>query len=78
MHQPAATNSMRVWSTYAQYLQHLQSEAHLESIRTSVVELSCWDSQRVKAASNFHRASPLLMFDRVLNVTLPNETSPAS
>ena len=37
VHQPAVTNSLHLQSAYAPHLQHLQSEAHLESSQTSVM-----------------------------------------
>ena len=36
-HQPAVTNSMHFQSTYIPHLQHLQSEAHMESSQASAV-----------------------------------------
>ena len=40
-HQPVATNSMHFQFSYTPHLQHLQSEAHLESSGTSAVEFFC-------------------------------------
>ena len=61
---------------YTPHLQHLPSEAHLESSRTSAVELFCTNSQRVKAVGYFRRRAPSCIFDRMfgrtLNATLPN------
>ena len=71
VHQPAATNSMHLQSTYTPHLQHIQSEANLESSRTSTVELYCGNSQRIKAVGYFRRRAPSWMFDRILNATLP-------
>ena len=39
IHQPAITNSMVLQSTYTPHLQYLQLEAHVESRRTSAVDL---------------------------------------
>ena len=39
IHQSAVTNSMHLQSTYTPHLQYLQSDAHLESSQTSVVEV---------------------------------------
>ena len=76
VHQPAATNSMHLQSTYTPHLQHIQSEAHMESSRTSAVELYCGNSQRIKAVGYFRRRAPSWMFDRILNATLPNNYLP--
>ena len=76
VHQPAATNSMHLQSTYTPHLQHIQSEAHLKSSRTSAVELYCGNSQRIKAVGYFRRRAPSWMFDRILNATLPNNYLP--
>ena len=74
--QPAVTNSMDLQSTYAPHLQYLQLEVHLESRRTSVVELFCRNNQRVKTVGYFRRRAPSCifdsMFDRNLNATLQN------
>ena len=56
---------------FTPHLQHIQSEAHLESSRTSEVELYCRNSQRIKAVGYFRRRAPSWMFDRILNATLP-------
>ena len=76
VHQPVVTNSMHFQSTYTSHLQYLQSEAHLESIRTSPMELFCENRQRVKAVGCFRRRAPSCMFDRMFNwtliATLPN------
>ena len=76
IHQSAVTNSMHLQSTYTPHLQYLQSEALLESSRTSAVELFCRNSQRVKAVRYFCKRAPSCifdrMFDRILNATLPN------
>ena len=45
VHQLAATNYMHLHSNYTPYLQHIQSEAHLESSRIFGVELFCGNSQ---------------------------------
>ena len=37
--------------------------------------LFCGNSQRVKLVGCFPRGAPLLMFDGILNVTLPGEVS---
>ena len=71
VHQPAATNFMHLQSTYTPHLQHIQSEAHMESSRTFAVELYCGNSQRIKAVGYFRRRAPSWMFDRILNATLP-------
>ena len=55
---------------FTPHLQHIQSEAHLESSRTSEVELYCRNSQRIKAVGYFRRRAPSWMFDRILNATL--------
>ena len=47
IHQSAVTNSMHLQSTYTPRLQYLQSEARLESSRTSAVDHFCRNSQRV-------------------------------
>ena len=39
VHQRAATNFMHLQSNYTPHLQHIQSEAHLQSSRISAVEL---------------------------------------
>ena len=76
IHQSAVTNSMHLKSTYTPHLQYLQSEVHLESSRTSAVELFYKNSQRVKAVGYFCRRAPSCifdrMFDRILNATLSN------
>ena len=60
----------------AAYLHPIYQEAHLESIRTIVVELFCLINQRVKDISYFCRRASSWMFDRkfdrILNATLPN------
>ena len=71
VHQPAATNFMRLQSTYTPHLQHIQSEAHMESRWTSAVELYCRNSQRIKAVGHFCRRAPSWMFNRILNATMP-------
>ena len=76
IHQSAVTNSIHLQSTYTLHFQYLQSEAHLESSRTSAVELFCRNSKCVKAVGYFRRRAPSCifdrMFDRILNATLPN------
>ena len=76
IHQSAVTNSMHLQSTYTPHLPYLQSEAHLESSRTSAVEHFCRNSQRVKVIGYFCRRAPSCifdrMFDRILNATLSN------
>ena len=67
---------MHLQSTYTPHLQHIQSETHLESSRTSAVELYCGKSQRIKATGCFRRKAPSWMFDRILNATLPNNYLP--
>ena len=37
------------------------------------MEFICGNSPHVKAVSCFHREAPSLMFDRILNVTLPED-----
>ena len=71
-----AINSMHLQSTYTLHLQHIQSEAHLESSETSAVELFCGNIQRIKAVGYFRRRAPWWMFDRILNATLPNNYLP--
>ena len=39
IHQSAVTNSMHLQSTYSPHLQYLQLEVHVESSRTSAMEL---------------------------------------
>ena len=39
------------------------------------MELFCENSQRVKSVVCFRRGAPSLMFDRILNVFLPEEVS---
>ena len=77
IHQSAVTNSIHLQSTYTPHLQYLQLEAHLESSRTSAVELFCRNSKCVKAVGYFRRRAPSCifdrMFDRILNATLPND-----
>ena len=41
VHQPAATNSMHLQSASTPHLQHIQSEAHLESSRISAMKPFC-------------------------------------
>ena len=65
---------MHLQSTHRPHLQHIQSEAHLESDQTSVVELFCGNSQRIKAVGYFPRRAPSWMFDRILTATLPNNS----
>ena len=74
VHQPAATNSMHLQSTYTPNLQHIQSGAHLESSRTSAIELFCGNSQSIKTVGYFRRRAPSWMFDRILNATLPSNS----
>ena len=40
--------------------------------RTSAVEFFCGNSRRAKAVGYFPRKTPLQIFDRILNATLPN------
>ena len=51
-----------------------ESEAHLESIRTSAVELSGGNGRRLQAVGYFRQRAPLWMFDRILNATLSNNS----
>ena len=62
---------MHLQSTYTPHLHHIQSEAQMESSRTSAVELYCGNRQRIKAVCYFRRGAPSWMFDRILNATLP-------
>ena len=62
---------MHLQSTYTPHLQHIQSEAYMESSRTSAVERYCGNSQRIKAVGYFRRRAPSWMFVRILNATLP-------
>ena len=39
VHEPAATNSMHLQSTYTPHLQQIQLDAHLKSSGTSALEL---------------------------------------
>ena len=61
---------MHLQSTYTPHLQHIQSEAHTESSRTSVVELHCGNNQRIKAIGYFRRRALSWIFDRILKTTL--------
>ena len=65
---------MHLQSTYTPHLQHIQSEAHLESSQTYAAELFCGKSQRIKAVGYFRRRALLSIFDRILNETLPNNS----
>ena len=65
---------MHLQSTYTPNLQHIQSGAHLESSRTSAVELFYRNSQRIKTVGYFRRRVPSWTFDRILNATLPNNS----
>ena len=60
IHQSAVTNSMDLQSAYTPHLQHLQSEAHLESSRTSAVELFRDNSQSVNAVGYFLQLSSIV------------------
>ena len=60
-------------STDTLHLQCLQSEARLESCRTSAVGFFCRNSQRVKAVACFRKRVPSCIFDRILNATLPDK-----
>ena len=66
---------MHLQSTHTIHLQHIESEAHLESSR-SLVDLFCRNSERIKAVGYFRRRAPSWMFDRVLNSTLPSNYLP--
>ena len=66
-------NSMQLQSTHTPHSQRLQSDAHLESDRRSVVELFCGNSLHVKPFGCFRRQGPSLVFDGILNVTLSEE-----
>ena len=72
---------MHLQSIYTLHLEYLQSEAYLESSRTSAVEHFCGNSQRVKAVGYLHRRVPWWMLDtmfdriRILDVTLPYHSS---
>ena len=72
VHQLAATNCMHLQSNYTTYLQHIQSEAHLESSRIFAVELSCGNSQHIKPVGYFCRRAPLWISARILNATVSN------
>ena len=53
IHQFAVTNPMHLQSTFTPHLQYLQSEAYLESSKTSAEELFCANSQHVKVVNYF-------------------------
>ena len=53
--------------------QHPQSDPHPESKQRPAVELPWRSSQRVKSVGCFRRGAPSLMFDWILNMTLPKE-----
>ena len=67
-----ATNSIHALAVYL----HLtltapfQSEAHLESIRTSAMEPFCENNQRLQAIGYFLKRAPLWMLDMILYATL--------
>ena len=65
---------MHLQSTYTPYLEHIQSEAHLESSQTSVMELFCENSPRFKAVGYFCQRTSSWMFNMILNATLPNNS----
>ena len=67
---------MHLQSTYTLHLQHIKSEGHMESSRTAAVEVYCGNSQRIKAIGYFRRRAPFWMFDRIVNVTQPNNYVP--
>ena len=46
--------------------------SHSESSRTPALELVFENSQRVKVVGYFRQRAPSWMFDRILNVSLPN------
>ena len=71
---PVATNSMHSQYTPTPHLQHIQSETHLESSRTSAVDRFCENKQRIKAVGYFCRRTPSWMFNRILNAILPNNS----
>ena len=48
----------------------------MESSRTAAVEVYCGNSQRIKAIGYFRRRAPFWMFDRIVNVTQPNNYVP--
>ena len=46
--------------------------SHSESSRKTAVELFRDNDQRVKAVGYFSKSAPSWIFDKILNVTLPN------
>ena len=66
---------MQLKYTYTPHLQYIQSKTHLESSRTSAVELFCGNKQRIKVVGYFCRRAPSWMSDRILNATLPNNSA---
>ena len=61
---------MHLQSTHTPHSQRLQSDPHLESGRTYVVELIFGNYLRVKTVGCFCRGAPSLMFRGMLNVTV--------
>ena len=67
---------MHLQSADTPHLQHIQSQAHLESSQTNAVALFCGYSQRIKTVVYFRRRDPSWIFGRILNATLPNNYLP--
>ena len=66
-------NNIFIDDSEAYHLVKLYFEtSHLEPGRATAVELFCRNSQRVKTVGYFRRRALLWMFNRILNVTLPN------
>ena len=70
-HQPVATNSMHLQSTYNPYLQHLSERRHICN-PVKHLQWSFFADQRLQAVDYFDKRAPLWMFDRILNATLSN------
>ena len=73
---PACSNKFHALAVYLHpiFTAPFQLEAHLESSGTSAVELFCRNSPCLQAIGYFCRRAPLQMFDRILNVTLSNNS----
>ena len=54
------------------FIAPFQSKVYLEPSQTSVVELFCKNRHCLKAVCYFCKKAPLWMFNRVLNLTSPN------
>ena len=51
------------------------SEEHLESSRTSALELFCGNKESVKAVGDFRRKAPSWIFDRMLHGEIKQNSS---